>query len=46
MYTFHVDGHSACDNMAAGLYRAALNVRLRLQHELKLETPVSIPLTF
>lgn len=33
MYTFHADKLKACNSMAAGLYRAALNVRLRLQHE-------------
>lgn len=33
MYTFHADKLTAGNSMAANLYRAALNVRLRLQHE-------------
>ena len=45
MYTWRVDTASAAEKLAADLYKAALNVRLRLEFELNQQTDVSVLLT-
>lgn len=41
LYTWRVDAAAAAEKLAAELYKAALNVRLRLEHEKKEQADVS-----
>lgn len=41
LYTWRVDAAAAAEKLAADLYRAALNVRLRLEYELNQQSNVS-----
>jgi hypothetical protein len=40
-YTFRVNAEAACQTVSSWVYRALLNVRLRLQHELQSESEVT-----
>ena len=44
LYTWRVDATAAAEKLAADLYKAALNVRLRLEFELNQQSDVSLPL--
>lgn len=44
IYTWRVDATAAAEKLAAELYKAALNVRLRLEFELNQQSDVSLPL--
>lgn len=41
LYTWRVDAAAAAEKLAADLYKAALNVRLRFEHELNQQSNVS-----
>ena len=43
LYTWRVDIDAAADKLAAEMYKAALNVCLRLDHEYKQQKDVSMP---
>lgn len=46
LYTWRVDAAAAAEKLAADLYKAALNVRLRLEHEITQQSDVRLPLYF
>ena len=46
LYTWRVDATAAAEKLAADLYKAALNVRLRLEHEITHQSDVRLPLYF
>lgn len=46
LYTWRVEIDAAADKLASDLYKAALNVCLRLDHEYKQQQDVSLSLLF